>query len=1012
MDGKPISKSALRTSQSPLLIQSLARVCRENPTREKVLITPSYHVGRQVLEALAGAAGGWLNLRLATPLSLALDAAASRLGPEGGTLASDSLRESILHTAYDATPKTFFPEKPTPGLLAAIRSTIEELRMTGVRPEDIQALHARDSLKAKDLAAILARYEKELSDAGALDAPAIFRLTLQDKPPSGSHFLIPESLRLSGLARRFLEAFTHGAALLLREDPVIGLEPPGGRLAAPDRAIAISPTSFLFAPDALPSDRPDIDIFAAVGERNECREVLGRLLASGSPFDQAEILLADYATYAPILDDLQKDLGCLPMTFGSGLPAGRSGPARALSGYARWIRDGFPESLLRRLAASGNLKTPDGLSGRRAARILRKSLIGWRVDRYAPCLNGHCQDLRRRLETAGEDESRERRAARLEAAVKTRDWVLDFLRAVPQAEAPFAEFLQAARSFLERHVAVRSEGEGLALAQLCDRLAEDEQYTSRTVSVMEAMERILAVAEGISVDASGPRPGRLHIAGLREGGSTGRPVTFVLGLDDLRFPGPTMQDPILADPERALLSPDLLTSGARSQEKLYSLAECLARLRGRLALSYPAFDLSDNRRRFPSSVLLQAHRLRTGDQNADYEALLRAIGQPVGFVSSGLALSPDDWWLTQIHAGGLLRDARASVLGAFPDLARGTQAEEARTKPEATPHDGKIAPDPERDPRRNRHLVVSASRLETYPACPRRYFLQYVLEVEPPEELAIEPGVWLDPMNRGSLLHEFYRRFLAELAGKRERPDPRTHLRRAEEVLAGVIAEYRELVPPPSEAVFTLEAEELNRSLKVFLQGETDDRSTNTPAYFEVSFGRDEAEGIPLRDPVEIALPGGAIQYRGMIDRIDRRPAAHEWEVWDYKTGSSRGYARGAYTAGGRQLQHALYALAAKAVLRGSDPEAQVVVSGYLFPTEKGRGESFPRDPARVHEALAVIDAILNLIRDGVFVGLEEKCRFCDYAALCGAAVKDRRKALERAGDPSLARLQEVLDHD
>jgi hypothetical protein len=89
-----------------------------------------------------------------------------------------------------------------------------------------------------------------------------------------------------------------------------------------------------------------------------------------------------------------------------------------------------------------------------------------------------------------------------------------------------------------------------------------------------------------------------------------------------------------------------------------------------------------------------------------------------------------------------------------------------------------------------------------------------------------------------------------------------------------------------------------------------------------------------------------------------------------------------------------------------------VVVSGYLFPTEKGGGEFFRRDPGRVPEALTVITAILDLIRDGVFVPLEDKCRFCDFAPLCGSGVKARRQALEAASDPSLARLQEVLDHE
>ena len=93
------------------------------------------------------------------------------------------------------------------------------------------------------------------------------------------------------------------------------------------------------------------------------------------------------------------------------------------------------------------------------------------------------------------------------------------------------------------------------------------------------------------------------------------------------------------------------------------------------------------------------------------------------------------------------------------------------------------------------------------------------------------------------------------------------------------------------------------------------------------------------------------------------------------------------------------------------DAQATVAASGYLFPTEKGRGEVFTRDPARIPEALVVIDAILDLIRDGVFLGLEGKCGLCDYAAPCGAAVKERRQALEGMDDPSLKRVNEVLSH-
>jgi len=76
----------------------------------------------------------------------------------------------------------------------------------------------------------------------------------------------------------------------------------------------------------------------------------------------------------------------------------------------------------------------------------------------------------------------------------------------------------------------------------------------------------------------------------------------------------------------------------------------------------------------------------------------------------------------------------------------------------------------------------------------------------------------------------------------------------------------------------------------------------------------------------------------GRIDRIDRS-AEHEYEVWDYKTGSSYGYKEEGYLDRGRQLQHALYAEAAEIILkRDRDKKAKVVRSGYFFPGAKGEG--------------------------------------------------------------------------
>ena len=54
------------------LLQELAAFCEAHPIDEKILLVPSFAVGTQILDALARSGCAHLNLRPATPFSLAL----------------------------------------------------------------------------------------------------------------------------------------------------------------------------------------------------------------------------------------------------------------------------------------------------------------------------------------------------------------------------------------------------------------------------------------------------------------------------------------------------------------------------------------------------------------------------------------------------------------------------------------------------------------------------------------------------------------------------------------------------------------------------------------------------------------------------------------------------------------------------------------------------------------------------------------------------------------------------
>jgi ATP-dependent helicase/nuclease subunit B len=367
------------------------------------------------------------------------------------------------------------------------------------------------------------------------------------------------------------------------------------------------------------------------------------------------------------------------------------------------------------------------------------------------------------------------------------------------------------------------------------------------------------------------------------------------------------------------------------------------------------------------------------------------------------------WWVAGVRVAA--RRARPALAAAYLPLARGNEAERAREGEVFTEFDGLVrAAAGALDPRR-RTAGISATALEDLAACPFRFFLRRGLGIEPLEEAEADPYAWLDAMARGSLLHEVYARFLRALRDRRERPDPHRHRDEIRRLGDEAMAACRETIPPPSELVFQRERDEIVRDLEVFLQLTAEARDRE-PMAFEVSFGlgaAEAAEPLSQADPVQVD-PGDGLRFplRGRIDRIDRI-APHRYAVVDYKTGRLWSDERlNATLAAGTQLQHALYGLAAAALLRKQDPEAQVAKAEYLFPTVRGRAQPVER-PADGGPALgAVLRHLFKLLEDGVFphTADDQACRHCDFQGACG--VEPWRRANVKREAPANAMLEPV----
>jgi ATP-dependent helicase/nuclease subunit B len=476
-----------------------------------------------------------------------------------------------------------------------------------------------------------------------------------------------------------------------------------------------------------------------------------------------------------------------------------------------------------------------------------------------------------------------------------------------------------------------------------------------------------------------PTGGHLHLSDLSTGGLSGRPYIFVVGLDAGSVSAGGV-DPLLADGDRVRLNREAGESPAplpltaeRAAAARHRLAAMLARLRGRITLSYSAWDAAEGRDVAPAPELLQALRLREGDPSLAYDDLRARLGPLVSAVPrAGAHAEPADVWLDALStAEGGLRSGVAVVRAAHPGLDRGLAAAAEKARDEATSFHGKIRPRPELNPRRP-GAVLSPSRLEALGACPRRYFIRYVLGVRAVRDPEWDPERWLDALDRGTLLHAVYERTLDGARRDGIDPDDDAFEGLALRLLREEIERTLLRRPAPNDAVRAAETAELEADVRAFV----DMIRRTRPDWdrLELDFGSGTRE-------VSVPLPGGEIRLAGRVDRIDRTPDGGV-RIVDYKTGSPGRYRASRPFEGGRRLQHILYSLAVERLL-GKTVEAME----YHFPTVRGQNERVVYRREAIADGPAVVEMLLEIAAAGHFLPTDDAadCGYCDYQAICRA---------------------------
>lgn len=817
------------------MADSLANICRQRLLDRKWLIAPSRRVGHQWIETLVRSGQRAVNLHPTTLLRLALEVAGPEIADEGLAVAGHGVGPLVVNAVWERLrPDGYLGRmQQSTELSATIYESLHALRMAGCNSDRIRGAGLENAEKAADIVALLTAFDEFYRSNLLVDEAEVLRRAVErvkDDPEAfckGTLVLVPSGIRAEGLERQFLEVIpdtvrvtvSHPADLVSRDTTMSDIR----LLANVGRKVE----------HCEPSGDGSVGFFRAVGEVNEVREALRLCLAQQKPLDELELLYTDAETYVPLIFAtarrhfaLPDRPGGVPITFADGVPASLSRPGRALSAWLLWMREGFPQRLLVEMIGDGllNCSGDADLTFTYLMRLLRPISIGSGAGNYLPMFEQQVRSLRRALKEAdSDDERRRRRLKGLQALQRLTKQLLELAHTSTVGSG--SEFVGAAEQFLQKYARSAGDFDKYAADSLLAQLQERKMWLQRLDVTLDLDDWVSSLPNQTRVLASGPRSGHLHVAPAWSGGDSGRPRTIVVGLDDRRFPGTTLQDPILLDRERIRVSHELPTSAAHLRRKIDELAATLARLPSSVTLSWPCHDLTDDRKAFPSSFVLSAYRLVSGEHQADLEALNTAVGPPVSFAptTADKALDQSERWLWRLSADEAQGNNQLALVESFfPHLQQGTMARDQRQRAVFGAYNGYV---PQAgatlNPFADDGPVLSASALELAGRCPLAYFFRNGLGLYPPDELELDPDRWIDAAQFGLLLHEVFRRFMHELSRQDTRPQFERDHNRLATILQTAVREWRETVAPPNENAFRTQYWQLIRSSRIFLQDES-----------------------------------------------------------------------------------------------------------------------------------------------------------------------------------------------
>ncbi len=858
------------------------------------------------------------------------------------------IREAI-HGAAEAGELTHFvPIAHFPGLVTAMREAIVELKRALVSPERLLEAAAERTAAQREMGVIFRRYQERLRDVGYADdedvhQQAVALLERDGDAARGIALLVVDGFDqfttaqylalklLSGQAQETLitlpgsldgqrtahQRFTESMKKIQQDlSPTVEEITDGARL--PEAIGQLE--KFLFEqtqPEAAASERPMLlEARSAEAEAREALRWIKKLVVrEGVALGRCAIFTPNAEVYHPLLRAHAEEFG-IAVRFTLDDPLAESALVTAMMNLLRLPLENF-----RTRKVMNVLRSPYFDFGIDAADVDTLEMISraalvvegreqwdetWRMLRQPPGKLGLWLDDERSLPNLPREAEAEKFQAMMDGALAmltppagragTTEWIgwtealLARLGVVDRLSSEAERSAMVAWREILRALAVSEAVAGKADADYAGFMGEVESLVRADGYRENIHDRQPALVVGRMTEARGVRYAAVALLGLAEGS----------------FPVIERADPFLDEALRAELG--LESRLAREQGGLFYQAVTRADRHLLMTRPYLAEDGEDLEASLfwkAAAALLDSDSL----QRVDSETALALAD----------AGSREEILFQAVRRKGLPRqygflEARWHDLQQARDVLRARRAKEADSPFEGAAGTLRI----ELAERFGPAHGWSASRLETYGACPFYFYVSQALGLIQREQ----PEVGLKASQLGSMLHEALELTYAHAQDY----ETETLLATLREQAGAVFAYAPERFGFRASALWEAEQRQYLAVLEATIRAIEEDDAW-TPYRFEQRFG---ISGEPA---LQIDLGEEAIILRGLVDRIDQR-ADGGLRIVDYKTGGS--HLNKKDLEEGLRLQLPIYALAARDALGLGEPvegfywHIQGAKSGYL----------------------------------------------------------------------------------